>query len=123
MLHPPRRHLRCPHITWLSGTNADVHSANIASLSEGNDCVLLYVCYGNINHQYTATFHTTEEARGDGSTELLGRCGGRIKHCLINYFFFVLILLPEIITSSTAMAEGPRDTLISRNSVTTKHPI
>jgi len=28
-----------------------------------------------------------------------------------------------IITSGSAMAEGPRDALVSRNSATTKHPI
>jgi len=30
---------------------------------------------------------------------------------------------PLSVTSGSAMAEGPRDAVVSRNSVTTKHPI
>ena len=32
-------------------------------------------------------------------------------------------VLSEVYTSGSAVAEGPRDALVSRNSATTKHPI
>ena len=35
----------------------------------------------------------------------------------------ILATLASLYTSGSAMAEGPRDALVSRNSATTKHPI
>jgi len=52
------------------------------------------------------------------------------QHSLHGCYFMMLVLffkdhrqfLPEA-TRGSAMAEGPRDALVSRNSATTKHPI
>jgi len=38
-------------------------------------------------------------------------------------YIALLASLPSRLTSGSAMAEGPRDALVSRNSATTKHPI
>jgi len=47
-------------------------------------------------------------------------CFGILSRQLPTYKQHIII---AVFTSSSAMAEGPCDTLVSRNSVTTKHPI
>ena len=39
------------------------------------------------------------------------------------YFIVFMLLFLLFLTSGSAMAEEPRDALVSRNSATTKHPI
>ena len=50
-----------------------------------------------------------------------GICRRRVSVCVC-LSVCVSVTLQNYITSGSAMAEGPRDALVSRNSATTKYP-
>ena len=68
------------------------------------------------------TVHDVNNINVDAFTCSCSQSGGMFNIIIV----VIIIYSPNAIkttTSGSAMAEGPRDALVSRNSATTKHPI